>query len=85
MLLDMKEHFSERETEIIKIIGTRTLNLEQIADKVFEDSYQKPFDANISVANSIRRIIQKCEYHKLKWTLVKGKKNRKMVVRKEDT
>lgn len=62
--------FSEREEQIIKIIGKKALTLQNIASKLYGGPYI-PMDAVITVGNSVRRIIKKCEHNKLKWTLVK--------------
>ena len=73
--------FSDRETQIIKIIGRKKVSLEDISSKLFQ-AKSKPFDGNISVANSVRRIIKKCQYHNLQWTLDKTRKENKLVIKK---
>lgn len=62
--------FSDREWKILKVIGTRKINVKDIAEKVFKDE-RPPFDAEISINNTIRRIVEKCDYHDLDWTLTK--------------
>ena len=73
--------FSQREWDIIKIIGRRKLTFEQISSELFRKG-DKPFDDTITVGNSIRRIIKKCGHHKLAWTLEKIRKEGKLYVKK---
>jgi len=75
------KHFSERENKIIKIIGRKKMTLEQIGKKLFEEGYA-PFDSTISVANSVNRIIKKCLYYELDWTLTKIRDNKKLTIMK---
>lgn len=74
--------FSEREDEIIKIIGRKGMTIEQIAKELFEGKVKR-FDYTISVGNSIRRIIKKCDYHNLDWTLNKNRDDSKLIITKE--
>ena len=66
-------HFSDRENKIIKIIGSKKMTLREIAVKLFEKDIRS-FDATITTGNSVIRIIKKCSYYDLKWTLMKTKK-----------
>lgn len=66
-----KKIFSQRELDIIKIIGRRKVRVKDIAGQYFAGREDVPFDMEISIANSIRRIIEKCEHYSLSWTLVK--------------
>lgn len=75
------EHFSSREQEVIKIVGRKKVTLEQIINELFEDK-NKPFDTAISVSNTIRRIIKKCEYYKLNWTYEKTRTLNKLTLKK---
>lgn len=75
--------FSERELKIIKIIGRRKLTLAQITMELFQKDKTKPFDSVQVVGNSIRRIIKKCHYHKLDWTLTKHREDFKLYIKKE--
>lgn len=75
--------FSEREKEILRVLGTKSMTIEQITEEVFEGKDNKPFDAHISIGNSIRRIIEKCRHYELKWVLGKSKRVRKIVYKKE--
>lgn len=78
-------NFSKREGEIIKIIGRcKKLTVKEICEKLFDGRDDKPFDAEISVGNTIRRIIEKCEHYKLDWTLRRQRVNNKMFINKED-
>lgn len=77
----MKAIFSEREEEIIKIIGRRKMTIEEITREVFF-SDERTFDSDISVGNSIRRIIRKCSYNNLPWTLTKTRTNKKLIIKR---
>ena len=58
------------------------MNFQQICGVLF--NYKTiPFDPEIAVANSVRRIIKKCDFHKLEWTLVKSRNNGKLLLKKE--
>lgn len=70
--------FSPRETEILKLLGRRRMTYNNIALELFP--HPIPIDAEISVGNSIRRIIKKCEAEKLKFQIVKKKINGYMTV-----
>lgn len=72
--------FSDREQKIIDIIGRKTMTIEQIEEKLFPE---KEMDGDIKISNCISRIIKKCEFHDLNWTLSKDKENRKLKVKKE--
>ena len=76
----MKE-FSERERQIIKIIGRKKMTLEEISRDLFKEIDR--FEGNIVVANSVTRIIKKCTFHTLDWTLVKTRENNKLTIKKE--
>mgnify|MGYP003644827255 CR=1 FL=1 len=74
----MKE-FSERENAILKIIGNkRTPTIKEISKKLFKKD--ELLDPDIAVANSITRIIKKCEHHELGWTLLKMRENGKLII-----
>lgn len=73
--------FSEREEKIIKIIGRKKITISDIDESLFTDE-TRPLDSTIHVANSVSRIIEKCEYHKLNWTLEKNRKDRKLYVKR---
>lgn len=75
--------FSEREKEIIKVIGPKKMTIKDIGEKVFVGKTTRPFDADISIGNSLRRIIQKCEYFNLTWTLKREKQGNKLLFNKE--
>lgn len=72
--------FSERELKVIKAVGKKKSTLQDIANEVFKDEYKFPFDAAISVGNTIRRIIKKCEYHGEDWTFAKERNDGKMLI-----
>lgn len=77
--------FSDREEDILKIIGNKkTMTLRKISQDLFFHVHRndQPFDAVISVGNSVRRIIKKCEYHGLNWTLVRKRVDGKMYITK---
>lgn len=76
--------FSKREEKIIHIIGRKSLTLEEISTALFKDVRDKPFDTVITTGNSVRRIIKKCEFHFLPWTLLKVRSEGVMKIRKEN-
>lgn len=63
--------FSNREEKIINIVGKKKLRINDITTELFKEDENAPFDTNITVSNSIRRIIKKCDHYKVGWTLVK--------------
>lgn len=75
--------FSQREEDIIKILGRRKMSLQLIAEELFHESSDKPFDAEISVGNSVRRIRAKCYHHKLSWVLAKKRVGGRLLIYKE--
>ena len=76
--------FSERERQIVKIIGKKKMTLKAITEQLFKEmGGGKPFDEHISVGNSVIRIIKKCEYYQEDWTLVKTRENKKLYIKKE--
>ena len=75
--------FSSREKAIIKVIGRRQLTIAEISEEVYkDDQFTKPLDPEITISNYIRRIIKKCEYYELNWTLYKKRKNNKLLIKK---
>lgn len=66
--------FSEREKSVLTIIGKKKISIPSITEKLLGGP-DMPFNAEISVGNTVRRIIKKCEYHKLNWTLARERKN----------
>lgn len=77
--------FSVREEAVIKILGKKKMTLEKISMELFKDYKwdEIPFDHGIAVANSVRRIIKKCNYLELKWTLTKKREKNKLYIRRE--
>lgn len=73
---------TQRERDILKIIGRRHVGLTLIATELFRKSEDKPFDPEITVNNSVKRIIKKCNHHKLDWTLERNKVNNKLLIKK---
>lgn len=71
--------FSPRESEILKTIGRGKLTFLEISWKTVPLNV---IDAEITVSNSVRRIIKKCIHYNLKWTLGKKRVGNKMVVYK---
>lgn len=71
--------FSAREEKIIKVLGRRRMTYASLVEEVFNEG-DKPFDAEISIGNSVRKIEKKCEAEGLKWTLVRKKQNGKLTV-----
>lgn len=58
------------------------MTFDQISVELYKTGVT-PFDIEISVSNTVRRIIKKCDYHKLDWNLVKTRKNNKLHIKKE--
>jgi hypothetical protein len=77
--------FSQREEAILKIIGRKKMTLRLIAEELFTDDHpsDKPMEPEITVGNTIRRIIKKCKHHNLDWTLVRKKMGGKLLISKE--
>lgn len=83
---DLKEVFSEREQKILKVIGKkRHMTIAMITKEVFAElqTLHTPMDAEITIGNSIRRIIKKCEHFKIHWTLKRDKFDGRVVFTKE--
>lgn len=74
--------FSPREEKIIKAVGQKKVSVEEICKEVFKDEDSTPFEPRISITNSISRIISKCEYRNLEWTLEKKLVNNKLIISK---
>jgi hypothetical protein len=72
--------FSEREEKILKILGKQAKTIQDINLQLF--AANRPFDSSITIANSIARIIKKCDYYKLKWTLKKFRKDKKLYIKR---
>jgi len=73
--------FSDREERIIKILGRKQMTFEEISKELFKGE-AAPFDTSISVANSIRRIVMKCCFRNLDWTIEKSRQNRVLLIKK---
>ena len=73
--------FSERDKEVIDMIGRRKMTIKGIA-LILWSNQLTPFDDTVMVGNSIRRIIKKCERYELKWTLIKERKNKKLYIKR---
>ena len=74
--------FSDREHKIIKIIGRKRMTIQDICTELYTKR-NIPFEPRISTANSIRRIISKCSFFNLDWTLYKTRTNNKLFVKRE--
>ena len=75
--------FSEREDMILKLVSKKKMTYSEIAKEVFKEFHNGPFDTEISVGNSVRRIISKCEHYNLNWTLTKTREGGKLLIKKE--
>lgn len=63
------ELFSPFEIKVLKIVSRRgKFSYQQIARRLARHS-KLPLDANVKVATAVRRINQKCRFHKLPWFL----------------
>lgn len=71
--------FSTREEKILKVLARRRMTYASLVEEVFTEE-DKPFDAEISIGNSVRKIAKKCEAEGLKWTLIRKKQNGKVTV-----
>jgi len=60
--------FSEQEREIIDLINEyEWITISDLVEAYF--GKEKPLDPNNKIAQTIRRIRNKCEYYKLDWTI----------------
>ena len=58
------EHFSERETEVINIIGrNKNLTIKKITGIYYSSHIVLPFNSEQLIRNSISTIRNKCNYH----------------------
>lgn len=60
--------FSPLQEKILKILGRKSMTIVDITTAVYSRK-KKHFSANNGVGNAIRRINEKCNYHKLAWFL----------------
>ena len=74
--------FSNREQKILKIIGRKKLRLYEIAEELFKGEKKVPLDPTIVVANSVTRIIRKCEHFNVGWTLDKIRVHNKLYIKR---
>lgn len=58
--------FSETETEVIKLLGFKTLSIKELT-KEFYKTKHKPISGNNYIAGVVKRINAKCNYHRLAW------------------
>ena len=67
----MLDLFSPLENAVLKALGKRKMRIEDITTRVyiFGDVNTIPMDPSNNIAQAIRRINKKCEYHKLPWFL----------------
>lgn len=62
--------FSEHEKLVIDIIGRRKMTIADITSEFYKQTQDdEPFEPNNHIAGVIRRIVKKCEHHKMTWTL----------------
>lgn len=62
-----KDLFSPTEQEVIKKIGKKPITISKLSEKVYFDADRMPLNPRNTVAGIVRRINDKCEYHKLPW------------------
>lgn len=76
--------FSEREQKIINILENKNIRktVREVSDELFSGKKNIPFDKEISVSNSINRIIKKCEHYGIRWTISKEKFDGKLIYKK---
>jgi hypothetical protein len=63
------ELFSSLEKQVIKIVGKTPQSVRHITSVIYHGRRKRPMDANNGVAQAIRRINKKCDYHNLDWFL----------------
>lgn len=62
--------FSKRENELIKIIFSRKkITIEKLTERYYKNRDDRPMNARASISDAVRRIKNKCEFHKLKWVI----------------
>ena len=59
--------FSESELRILDILGSKQMTIIEISDTIH--GADKPMNADVVVASTVRRIIKKCRLFKTTWTL----------------
>ena len=58
--------FSPNEQKILEVLGEEKMSISEITKKI----YVRPMlNGSTIVGNSINRIVKKCKFHKLNWTL----------------
>lgn len=72
--------FSTREIDVLGIIGRKKLTVRKITGMYYSEYMVIPFNSEILIHNTIRNIRNKCNYHKLDWTLNKIKKDGNLVI-----
>ncbi len=67
----MRDHFSEAEQQVLKILGRKKMTIQDIAEDFYHDgdSHHEIVDPGNYIANVVRRIKRKCEFFKLDWTI----------------
>lgn len=65
------KNFSTREVKLLNILNKRKMTIKDLAYELFKGDKEAPMDQEITISNSVRRIVKKCEFYKLDWTLVK--------------
>jgi hypothetical protein len=66
----MKNHFSDAERELLRILGRRKMTITQIVSRW--DGSSHALDRNNYIASVIRRINKKCKFYGLKF-IIAGK------------
>lgn len=60
--------FSPSEQKILKLIGKRKIKLAALTEKFYK-GVERPFNADIIVASTVRRINRKCSFLRAPWRL----------------
>lgn len=62
----MVDQFSKAEIKVLQILGDKKMTISEITNKFYGEA---PFDANNIIAGVVRRIVGKCDYYDLDFTL----------------
>lgn len=71
-----KEFFSHNELTILDILGKKTMKITELAKELY-DGVTPPLHATVVVSNALSRIVEKCKYHGLPFSIAyEGKAGR---------
>lgn len=58
--------FSPKEQKILEVLGNKKLTIGELTNKI---DNEPTINGRNVIASAINRIVKKCEFHQLKWTL----------------